>query len=292
MHDEITTDRNNPTVNGGGPVYAVSAGHGALVILDPKTHRTEELEIPDARAARKGAVALPAAEPAVVLLRRHASVVEPAVQPGRSAQPDARQQGARVADDQDSRQPEPGVVLRSSQQVRGLVPAQAERPPGRVLRPATKQFTLVDTCYATHHLYFDTDANETVYFNELCGPMVGWVDTKVSTRRRTNRRRLAGAARSLTPTATAGSRARGTSARPARSPRCMLATPPATRRAPRLAARGGGSAARSEARYADQLQPVWRRCRVPPTTRCGAPRKASPATSSASTAAATRRSRA
>ncbi|MBI2150878.1 MAG: hypothetical protein HYU27_09800, partial [Acidobacteria bacterium] len=31
----------------------------------------------------------------------------------------------------------------------------------------------------THHLQFDTDPNETVYFNELSGPTVGWVDTKI-----------------------------------------------------------------------------------------------------------------
>jgi hypothetical protein len=45
--------------------------------------------------------------------------------------------------------------------------------------PKTKQFTLIDTCYATHHLQFDTDASETLYFNELTGPIVGWIDTKV-----------------------------------------------------------------------------------------------------------------
>ncbi len=28
--------------------------------------------------------------------------------------------------------------------------------------PKTKQFTLIDTCYATHHLQFDNDANETL----------------------------------------------------------------------------------------------------------------------------------
>ena len=28
MHDEIATDKNNPTVNAYGPIYAVSAGHG------------------------------------------------------------------------------------------------------------------------------------------------------------------------------------------------------------------------------------------------------------------------
>ena len=43
----------------------------------------------------------------------------------------------------------------------------------------TQEFTLIDTCYATHHLQFDNDPNETVYFNELSGPIVGWIDTKV-----------------------------------------------------------------------------------------------------------------
>jgi hypothetical protein len=45
--------------------------------------------------------------------------------------------------------------------------------------PKTQKFTLIDTCYATHHLQFDNDANETVYFNELSGPIVGWIDSKI-----------------------------------------------------------------------------------------------------------------
>ena len=42
----VSTDKNRPTVNGGGPVYAVSAGHGSLVVLDPKTNTADEIEIP------------------------------------------------------------------------------------------------------------------------------------------------------------------------------------------------------------------------------------------------------
>ncbi len=34
MHDQISTDKNHPTVNGGGRNYAVNAGHGQLVVLD------------------------------------------------------------------------------------------------------------------------------------------------------------------------------------------------------------------------------------------------------------------
>ena len=46
MHDLASTDKNRPTVNANGPVYAVSAGHGSLVVLDPKTNSTDEIEIP------------------------------------------------------------------------------------------------------------------------------------------------------------------------------------------------------------------------------------------------------
>ncbi len=46
MHDEIVTDKRNPRVNAGGPVYAVSSGHGKVTVLDPKTHATHEVVIP------------------------------------------------------------------------------------------------------------------------------------------------------------------------------------------------------------------------------------------------------
>src|SRR5256885_340144 len=46
MHDEIATDRRHPTVNAGGPIYAVSAGHGQLVVLNPKENSTFALDIP------------------------------------------------------------------------------------------------------------------------------------------------------------------------------------------------------------------------------------------------------
>ena len=135
---------------------------------------------PDARAARPGAVALPATESAVALLGRYAPVGEPAVQPGRSAQPDARQQGPRVADDEDppQRRIRRGAPTRRTSSRRGSR-CEASGRQASFYDPKTKQFTLVDTCYATHHLQFDNDANETVYFNELSGPIVGWIDTKV-----------------------------------------------------------------------------------------------------------------
>jgi hypothetical protein len=45
--------------------------------------------------------------------------------------------------------------------------------------PKTQKFQLIETCYSTHHLQFDNDPDETVYFNELSGPIFGWVDSKI-----------------------------------------------------------------------------------------------------------------
>ena len=89
---------------------------------------------PDARAEGEGAVALPGAESSVAVLGQRASVGEPAVRPGRSAQPDARQQGPRVDDVEDPRQSGSVVVQRRDQQVRRVVPAAQQRPAGVVLR--------------------------------------------------------------------------------------------------------------------------------------------------------------
>ena len=53
MHDEIATDKNHPTVNAYGPIYAVSAGHGTLAVLDPIDQRPRRSTIPTRADARK-----------------------------------------------------------------------------------------------------------------------------------------------------------------------------------------------------------------------------------------------
>ena len=138
MHDEIATDKNHPTVNAGGPVYAVSAGHGQLVILNPKENSTVAIGDPDARLRRRGALPVPRTGDAVAPLGQRASVGQPAVQPRRSAQPHDRQQGTGMGDVEDPRQRPAWLVQRCSarQHVRRVVPASKQRPSGVVLRSA------------------------------------------------------------------------------------------------------------------------------------------------------------
>jgi len=44
--------------------------------------------------------------------------------------------------------------------------------------PTAKEFTLVGTCFSTHHLFFAEDANHTLWTSGG-GPVVGWLNTKM-----------------------------------------------------------------------------------------------------------------
>jgi hypothetical protein len=180
MHDEVSTSKQKPTTNGGGAVYAVSAGHGTLVVLDPEAEHDRGARDSGARAARNRAVALPEAEPPVAVVGRPVALVESAVQPRRSAQPDDGQQGSRVDDVEDpAAMQDPAWCNDGKSAYSDWYPLRGSGRQTSYYDPKTKQFTLIDTCYATHHLQFDNDPDETVYFNELSGPIFGWVNTKV-----------------------------------------------------------------------------------------------------------------
>ena len=45
-HDELTTDKRNPTANAYGPIYGVDWGNDGFLIVDPLEHTAEEIRIP------------------------------------------------------------------------------------------------------------------------------------------------------------------------------------------------------------------------------------------------------
>ena len=179
MHDEITTDRNRPTVNGGGPVYAVSAGHGTLVMLDPKTNTTEELEIPTREPREKVPSRFPRPNRPSFFFGDTHLWSNPPYNPADPHNPMMDSKGRVWLTTKIRSNQNPAWCTDPANKFAAWYPIKQSGRQAGFYDPKTKQFTTVDTCYATHHLYFDTDANETVYFNELSGAMVGWVDTKV-----------------------------------------------------------------------------------------------------------------
>ena len=46
IHDEVATDKRNPTVNGNGPVYGVNISNDRLAVLDPNSHVPLNLKVP------------------------------------------------------------------------------------------------------------------------------------------------------------------------------------------------------------------------------------------------------
>jgi hypothetical protein len=177
MHDLASTDKNNPTVNPGGRVYAASAGHGQLVIMDPRENFTTQLDIPTREPRDKVPSRFPAPmRPSMYFGDEHIWA-NPPYNPADPHNPMFDSKG-RVWLTSKIRDKNPAWC---SDPANKFAAWYTPRPGGRQASfydPKTQQFTLIETCFGTHHLQFDNDANETVYFNGG-GAGLAWVDTKV-----------------------------------------------------------------------------------------------------------------
>jgi hypothetical protein len=176
MHDEIATDKNDPTVNGYGPVYAVSSGHGKLAVLDPIDNDSYELTIPTREDARRVQSRFPPpAMPSNFWGMQHLWGPE---NPSDPHNPMMDRKG-RVWMTSKIRNEEPAWCREgSSHRFARYYPLNFSNRQASYYDPATGEFRLIDTCFATHHLQFDNDPDQTLYFNELLGPIVGWLNTR------------------------------------------------------------------------------------------------------------------
>jgi hypothetical protein len=177
MHDEIATDKRNPTVNANGPIYAVSSGHGKLVVLDPNLNDTWEITIPTREDPRKvNSRFPPPGLPSNFWGMEHLWGLE---NPADPHNPMMDGEGrlwmtSKIRNDQPS-----WCMEGSDNKFAQYYPLTRSNRQASYYDPETGEFTLIDTCFATHHLQFDDDESNTLYFNELLGPMVGWIDTRM-----------------------------------------------------------------------------------------------------------------
>ncbi len=176
VHDEITTDKRRPTVNANGLVYGVSITQDTLVITDTARHRSTALDIP----LRAPVETVPSFFP---------------TQPGFEPSP---YWGDEIIFDAPANPHNPmmdaqGRVWMTST-IRGRdnpdwCKAGSAHPSARYFPvpssgrqisyydPATGSFTLIDSCYGTHHLQFAEDADDTLWFSGDRN-VVGWLDTR------------------------------------------------------------------------------------------------------------------
>lgn len=179
MHDEIATDKRDPTVNANGAVYAVSSGHGKLTMVDPETHIASEIVIPTRQDPTEFSGRFPpptGASPSYGDFHHWGSE-----QPSDPHNPMIDGQG-RVWLTSAIRAPENPAWCRegSSNPFAEYYPIDRAGRHASYYDPASGEFTLIDTCFTTHHLQFAYDDDDTLWFNPLISSgYLGWINTKV-----------------------------------------------------------------------------------------------------------------
>ncbi len=177
LHDEIATDKRNPTLNANGPIYgAAELSVDYLPVLDPVGAAASQVKLtvrdPKTPSSADDKPAAPSpywGDEAIWNSR--ANVHNPMFdEKGRvwitsrirpSDNPAFCQEGST----------HPSAVLfplkRSGRQL-------------AMYDPRTKQLTLIDTCFGTHHLVFAEDASSTLWTSSGGGGgAVGWLNTKM-----------------------------------------------------------------------------------------------------------------
>jgi hypothetical protein len=174
LHDEISTDRRDPHVNGGGILYGSPEESTDLVpTLDPVRHAAGSIKAvprdPETPTTRDNPIPAPSPywgnEPVwdsqtnihnpmfdrdgrVWLTARVRGPANPAFCKAGSQHPSAKQ-----------------------------FPVENSGRHMAVYDPRSKKYTPIDTCFSTHHLNFAEDANNTLWTSGG-GDVVGWLNTK------------------------------------------------------------------------------------------------------------------
>lgn len=179
MHDQISTDKQKPTVNAFGRNYAVNAGHGQLVILDTQENNTFALDIPTREDRSKVPSRFPPPNRPSMFWGEEHLWSGPNYDPADPHNPMIDSKGRVWMTSKIRSNKDPEWCSDKSNKYADWFPLTFSARQTSYFDPKTRQFTLIDTCFSTHHLQLDNDPDETMYYNELSGPIIGWVDTKV-----------------------------------------------------------------------------------------------------------------
>jgi hypothetical protein len=175
LHDEISTDKRNPSVNANGLIYgSPEESRDYLPVLDPVHNTISQVKVPYRDPDTPGQPK-PVAESPIwgdeAIWDSHATVHNPIFdQSGRLWYT------SRIRAANDPAFCKAGSTLPSAV----LTPLERSGRQLAVYDPVTKQTSMIDTCFGTHHLLFAEDANNTLWTSSGGGGgVVGWLNTKV-----------------------------------------------------------------------------------------------------------------
>ncbi|MEX2582288.1 MAG: carboxypeptidase regulatory-like domain-containing protein, partial [Gemmatimonadota bacterium] len=175
QHDIVSTDRRDPTVNADGPVYgALEASADYIPVLDPESHTASQVPLvfrdppPSIGSMQEGFASSPYWADEAIWNSR-GNVHNPMLdQEGRvwftqAVGPADNPEFCREGSDHPAAQ---------------LYPLERAGRHVSMYDPPTEEFTLVRTCFSTHHLMFAEDEDNTLWTSGG-GQVVGWVNTRM-----------------------------------------------------------------------------------------------------------------
>jgi hypothetical protein len=174
LHDEVSTDRRNPTVNANGPIYgSLELSADYLPVLDPEEHTTSQVKL----TVRDPNT--PATTPLMIQPSPYWGN-EPIWTSKNNVHNPMLDEKSRVWITSAVRPPDnPAFCKEGSDH-----PSAKLFPIGRAGRhlamydPKSSKLTHISTCFSTHHLMFAEDANRTLWTSGG-GQVVGWLNTKM-----------------------------------------------------------------------------------------------------------------
>ncbi len=173
MHDLISSDKRNPTVNANGPVYgAPENSTDAMPVVDPTTHVATivPLEVRDPLTPSEASTPPQMPSPywgedviwdSRALAHSFAMDQRARVWIAARVRPAGTPAFCQAGSSHPSAQAFP--IERSNRQM-------------QLWDPETREMATIDTCFGTHHLNFDDD--DRLWFTGS-GPVVAWFDTRV-----------------------------------------------------------------------------------------------------------------
>ena len=175
FHDEVASDKRNPTVNANGPIYGVHEhSSNSLSVLDPVSHAASQLTIP-------------VRDPNTPISSTR-TMLQPSPYWGEELIWNSQANAHNPMFDHKGRvwltskvRPNDNPAFckeGSSHPSAKLFPMNNTGRNLAMYDPESGEFTLVSTCFSTHHLFFANDDNNTLWTSGG-REVVGWLNTKM-----------------------------------------------------------------------------------------------------------------
>jgi hypothetical protein len=173
MHDEVSTDRRNPTINANGPIYgALELSADYVPVLDPVRHAASRIPL----TVRDPAT--PAPSPAMVAPSPYFGA-EPIWTSKANVHNPMLDERGRLWLTAAVRPPQSPDFCRegSSHPSARVYPVARAGRHLAMYDPKTQKLTHISTCFSTHHLMFAEDEHDTLWTSGG-GAVIGWLNTK------------------------------------------------------------------------------------------------------------------